>query len=101
MIHLSSQRVIHKGIYLTMKLIVITDLAARNILLASDLSAKISDFGLSRMLTSTEKIYSKSNTGPLKWMAPESLDKRQFSVASDVWSFGIVCLEGKTKSLLC
>jgi serine/threonine protein kinase len=32
----------------------------------------------------------KSDIGPVCWMAPESVAKRQYSKKSDVWSFGIV-----------
>ena len=53
---------------------------------------KITDFGLSR---ETDEIYVQQSTGrvPLKWMAIESIVAREFTSASDVWSFGIVLWE--------
>jgi serine/threonine protein kinase len=53
---------------------------------------KITDFGLSR---ETDEIYIQKRTGrvPLKWMAIESIIAREFTSASDVWSFGVVLWE--------
>ena len=53
---------------------------------------KITDFGLSR---ETDEIYVQKRTGrvPLKWMAIESIIAREFTSASDVWSFGVVLWE--------
>jgi serine/threonine protein kinase len=28
---------------------------------------------------------------PIKWSAPEVLEKRKYSSKSDIWSFGIIC----------
>ncbi|XP_035722626.1 vascular endothelial growth factor receptor 2-like isoform X1 [Vespa mandarinia] len=80
--HLESKSIIHR------------DLAARNILLTSDLSLKISDFGLSRNGIYT--INDKSNKVrqlPVRWMSPETLQDRIFSSKSDVWSFAVVLWE--------
>ena len=53
---------------------------------------KVADFGLMRELATDDSIYqSTSNTPcPVRWMAPECLTHRQYSVASDVWAFGIL-----------
>lgn len=50
---------------------------------------KLADFGLSRVLDNQS--YYKSSKGklPIKWMAPESINFRKFTTASDVWMFGI------------
>lgn len=86
---------IAKGmVYLHSEGIVHRDLAARNILLTEDYRAKITDFGLSRVLSpDQEEQNTKSEVGPLKWMAPESISKRVFSKKSDAWMFGVVCYE--------
>ena len=36
---------------------------------------------------------STSGIIPVRWTAPEGLANQKFSAASDVWSFGIVCIE--------
>lgn len=64
------------------------DIAARNILVSSDDCVKLADFGLSRWVE--EQSYYKASKGvlPIKWMAPESINYRRFTTASDVWMFG-------------
>jgi len=69
------------------------DLASRNILLKKG-SCAISDFGMARVKQeSDDSSKTKSNIGPVKWMAPESLSRREYSIKSDIFQFGVVVYE--------
>ncbi|KAJ7336596.1 Fibroblast growth factor receptor 4 [Desmophyllum pertusum] len=82
MTYLSSRKCIHR------------DLAARNVLIAEDFVIKIADFGLSRNLGNTD-YYRRTTHGrlPVKWLAIEALFDQQYTVKTDVWSFGILLWE--------
>uniref|UniRef100_A0A671KN24 non-specific protein-tyrosine kinase n=2 Tax=Sinocyclocheilus anshuiensis TaxID=1608454 RepID=A0A671KN24_9TELE len=74
--------------YLESKRFVHRDIAARNVLVSSTDCVKLGDFGLSRYMEDSS--YYKASKGklPIKWMAPESINFRRFTSASDVWMFG-------------
>ena len=56
---------------------------------------KVGDFGLLQELPPDSDTYVPQSDSPLpyRWMALESLTDRRFSVASDVWSYGILMWE--------
>lgn len=56
---------------------------------------KVGDFGLLREIPKDATFYvSTSNCLlPVRWMAPESLEDKEFSPASDIWSFGVTLWE--------
>lgn len=69
------------------------DIAARNVLVSARDCVKLADFGLSRWVE--DQSYYKASKGklPIKWMAPESINFRRFTTASDVWMFGKLILD--------
>ncbi|TMS18009.1 Focal adhesion kinase 1 [Larimichthys crocea] len=79
--------------YLESKRFVHRDIAARNVLVSSVDCVMLGDFGLSRYMEDSS--YYKASKGklPIKWMAPESINFRRFTSASDVWMFGVCMWE--------
>lgn len=70
------------------------DLKASNVLLDADLNAKVSDFGTARIF-GCDQTQGCTNrvVGTVGYMAPEYILNGQFSVRTDVYSFGILVLE--------
>lgn len=77
------------------------DLAARNCVLDNDLCVKIADFGLSRHLY--DNTYYRTNKFcklPVRWMAPECLEKGIYTDKTDVWSYGVLVWELLTRGVI-
>ncbi|ETI40345.1 TKL protein kinase [Phytophthora nicotianae P1569] len=72
------------------------DLKSRNILLTESLTAKITDFGTSRIRSDGSMT---SNVGSSLWMAPEVMMGRRYDEKADVFSLGVVISELDTHEL--
>ncbi|XP_037913924.1 focal adhesion kinase 1 isoform X5 [Hermetia illucens] len=79
--------------YLESKKFVHRDIAARNVLVSTPTIIKLADFGLSRWVQDQQYYHSSKCMLPIKWMAPESINFRRFTTASDVWMFGVCVWE--------
>jgi hypothetical protein len=67
------------------------DLKPANILLTSNYSVKVCDFGLSTLTTTSSLAYSKVGT-PL-YMSPEQMHGLGYTDKSDIWSLGCIAYE--------
>ncbi|KAG4930163.1 hypothetical protein JHK82_047229 [Glycine max] len=65
----------------------------RNILMDGAWTAKISDFGLARLLKSDHSRMRKEDDGTSKYLTPEWQKDAPVSVKLDIYSFGMVLLE--------
>ncbi|KAE9135265.1 hypothetical protein PF010_g2153 [Phytophthora fragariae] len=75
------------------------DLKPKNILLDGDAIVKLSDFGVSKVLTTdSSRDTSQTITGTPHYMAPELLEGGAYDCKSDVWSLGCVLYEIATNS---
>lgn len=72
------------------------DLTARNVLLTSNMTAKIADLGMAKLVNMTPGLWAATMTrgpGNIIYMPPEALeDHAQYSTPIDIFSFGNIML---------
>ncbi|CAF1969542.1 unnamed protein product [Brassica napus] len=81
---------LHQGSMIRM---VHRDIKTTNVLLDTDLNAKISDFGLARLHEAEHTHISTRIAGTIGYMAPEYALYGQLTEKADVFSFGVVAME--------
>lgn len=72
------------------------DIKSSNILIDSEFNAKVSDFGLAKLLDSGESHITTRVMGTFGYVAPEYANTGLLNEKSDIYSFGVLLLEAIT-----
>jgi len=78
--------------YLYNQNIVHRDIKPQNIVVSNDRILKIIDFGLSKNINIEDEMMDTICGSPL-YMAPEIIKTKNYTIKSDIWSFGVIIYE--------
>ncbi|OQR86438.1 protein kinase [Achlya hypogyna] len=85
--------VIDALVYLHSMNIIHRDLKAKNVLLAEDFTAHVTDFGVSRESAEEGEALMTARVGTSAWIAPEILRGEMYTLQADLYSFGVLLAE--------
>lgn len=69
------------------------DIKPHNILINKNMTPKIADFGIARMVTSQTMVYTSSVIGSVHYLSPEQAGGAPVTAQSDIYSLGVVLYE--------
>ena len=81
--------------YIHSRQILHCDLKSANILIDKNFNIKLIDFGLSYFMSEAPNGY----IGTARWMAPEILNGKKYSIYSDIFSYGMILIELLTEKV--
>ena len=87
-----AREVLHALAYMHSQNKIHRDIKTDNVLLKSDGSVKLGDFGYTAQLNDNRE-HRKSIVGTPYWMAPELIRGKPYAFEVDIWSLGVMCRE--------
>lgn len=69
------------------------DIKPQNILLDKNMTPKIADFGIAKMVSNQTMVYTKEVVGSVHYISPEQASGGKITACSDVYSLGVVIFE--------
>ena len=86
-----AEQILHGLNYLHSYNVIHRDIKGANILITQQGVIKLTDFGSAKLLCNEDLYHSLKGTP--NWLAPEVIKKAEYSIYSDVWSFGCTIIE--------
>ena len=75
------------------------DIKTDNIMFAEDGTAKLTDFGISKIKMQSSMTSTQTISGTLAYMSPEQIQGEEIDHRADIWSYGVVLFEMLTGHL--